>query len=52
MTLIRCSISHFGRRVNRNPRIAYKALDAAGQAYKYLEYGHYFGDWRRRFALS
>jgi glutaredoxin-related protein len=41
-----------GMGINPNPRIACKALDEAGLAYKYLEYGNYFGDWRRRSALK
>jgi monothiol glutaredoxin len=37
---------------NPVPKQARKALDAAGIAYKYLEYGSYFGPWRRRNALK
>lgn len=33
-------------------RKARKALDAAGIAFHYLEYGSYFGEWRRRNALK
>lgn len=33
-------------------RKARKALDAAGIAHHYLEYGSYFGQWRRRNALK
>ena len=33
-------------------RQARKALDAAGIAHHYLEYGSYFGQWRRRNALK
>ncbi len=29
-----------------------KALDAVGLPYKYLEYGSYLGEWRRRLALK
>ena len=29
-----------------------QALDAAGQAHAYLEYGNYFNTWRRRNALK
>lgn len=38
----------------QNPfcRKARKALDAAGVAHHYLEYGSYFGQWRRRSALK
>jgi len=41
-----------GMRQNPMPRRARKALDAAGIAYKYLEYGSYFNTWRRRNALK
>ena len=41
-----------GMRQNPQPRIAMKLLDAAGIAYKYLEYGSYFSAWRRRNALK
>ena len=34
------------------PKRARKALDAAGVAYQYLEYGSYFNTWRRRNALK
>ncbi|MEO6363029.1 MAG: glutaredoxin domain-containing protein [Caldimonas sp.] len=33
-------------------RKARKALDGAGIAYHYLEYGSYFSEWRRRNALK
>jgi glutaredoxin-related protein len=33
-------------------RKARKALDAAGFAHQYLEYGSYFSEWRRRNALK
>ena len=33
-------------------RQARKALDAAGVAHQYLEYGSYFSQWRRRNALK
>ena len=38
----------------QNPAVrkARRALDAAGIPYKYLRYGSYFGDWRRRNALK
>ena len=38
----------------QNPfcRKARKSLDAAGVAFHYLEYGSYFGEWRRRNALK
>ena len=37
-----------------NPHVkrARKALDAAAIAYQYLEFGSYFGGWRRRTALK
>jgi glutaredoxin-related protein len=41
-----------GMRQNPFPRKARKALDAAGIAYHYLEYGSYLSDWRRRNALK
>ena len=41
-----------GMKQNPNPRRARKALDAKGAAYHYLEYGSYFGAWRRRAALK
>ena len=37
---------------NPHVRRARKALDAAGIPYHYLEYGSYFGAWRRRAALK
>jgi monothiol glutaredoxin len=38
----------------QNPfvRRARKLLDAAGQPYQYLQYGSYFGPWRKRNALK
>ncbi len=41
-----------GMRVNPFPRKARRALDAAGVAYHYLEYGSYLKLWRRRNALK
>jgi monothiol glutaredoxin len=41
-----------GMRQNPYPKKARKLLDGAGFAYKYLEYGSYLGDWRRRLALK
>jgi glutaredoxin-related protein len=41
-----------GMRQNPFPRKARKLLDAAKVPYKYLEYGSYFGNWRRRNALK
>ena len=41
-----------GMRQNPAPKRARKALDAAGIAYRYLEYGSYFSEWRRRLALK
>ena len=37
---------------NPHPRKARAALDAANVPYAYLEYGSYFGGWRRRNALK
>ena len=41
-----------GMAINPAPRTARKLLDAAGIPYKYMEYGSYFRDWRRRTALK
>jgi monothiol glutaredoxin len=41
-----------GMRMNPFPKKARKLLDAAGIAYKYLEYGSYLGEYRRRLVLK
>ena len=41
-----------GMGMNPFPKKAGKALDAAGVAYQYLEYGNYFNTWRQRNALK
>jgi glutaredoxin-related protein len=41
-----------GMAQNPVPRQARKALDALGTPYKYLEYGSYLSQWRRRNALK
>ena len=41
-----------GMRQNPFPKRARKALDAAGIAHRYLEYGSYFSAWRPRTALK
>ncbi len=41
-----------GMRMNPFPKRARKALDAAGIAYTYLEYGSYFAEWHPRLALK
>ena len=41
-----------GMAQNPFPRKARKLLDAAGRPYKYLEYGSYLSQWRRRTALK
>ena len=41
-----------GMRQNPFPRKARKALDAAGIAHHYSEYGSYLGQWRERLALK
>ena len=41
-----------GMRLNPAPKKARQALDAAGIPYKYLSYGSYFREWRRRNALK
>jgi len=37
---------------NPHVRRARKLLDAAGIAYKYIEYGSYMAEWRRRLVLK
>ena len=41
-----------GMRMNPWPKKARKLLDAAGIAYKYIEYGSYVAEWRRRLVLK
>jgi monothiol glutaredoxin len=41
-----------GMGMNPFPKKARKALDEAGQAYRYLEYGNYLNTWRDRNALK
>ncbi len=41
-----------GMAQNPWPKKARRALDAAGLAYRYLEYGSYLNNWRRRNALK
>jgi monothiol glutaredoxin len=41
-----------GMKHNPVVRAARKALDGANISYKYLEYGSYFSEWRRRNALK
>ncbi len=41
-----------GMRMNPFPRKARALLDGAGVPYRYLEYGSYFSQWRRRLALK
>jgi glutaredoxin-related protein len=41
-----------GMAQNPYPKRARKSLAAAGIPFKYLEYGSYFNDWRRRNALK
>jgi glutaredoxin-related protein len=41
-----------GMRQNPFPRKARRLLRAAGVSFRYLEYGSYLGDWRRRNALK
>ena len=41
-----------GMRMNPFPGKALKLLGDAGIAYKYLEYGSYLGEWRRRLAIK
>lgn len=46
------SVVVVGMAMNPFPRKACKALDAAGIAYKYIEFGNYLNNWRRRNALK
>jgi glutaredoxin-related protein len=41
-----------GMRQNPAPKRARKLLDAAGIPYRYLEYGSYLSEWRRRLGLK
>ena len=41
-----------GMQANPHPKRAIGALKKAGIDYEYLEYGSYFGSWRRRNALK
>lgn len=41
-----------GMGMNPFPKKARKALDNAGQTYRYLEYGNYLNTWRKRNALK
>ena len=41
-----------GMRQNPAPKKARRLLDALGKPYKYLEYGSYFGGYRRRLPLK
>lgn len=41
-----------GMGINPMPKRARKALDAAGVAYHYMEYGNYLNTWRKRNALK
>jgi glutaredoxin-related protein len=41
-----------GMKQNPYPMKARRLLDTAGITYKYLEYGSYFREWRRRNALK
>jgi glutaredoxin-related protein len=41
-----------GMGMNPFPKKACKALDSAGVAYQYLEYGNYLSTWRQRNALK
>jgi glutaredoxin-related protein len=41
-----------GMALNPFPRKARRMLDAAGVPYRYLEYGSYFSQWRKRLPLK
>ena len=51
-TLAKHPVVVIGMRQNPFPKKACKALDAAGIAFHYLEYGSYFSMWRQRLALK
>ncbi len=46
------SVVVVGMGMNPFPKRARKALDVAGVAHQYLEYGNYFNTWRQRNALK
>ncbi len=46
------SVVVVGMGMNPFPKKAGRALDAAGIAYQYLEFGNYLNNWRRRNALK
>lgn len=46
------SVVVVGMKQNPFPRKARRALDRAGIPYRYLEFGSYLSDWRRRGALK
>ena len=46
------SVVVVGMGINPMPKRVRSALDEAGVDYKYLEYGNYFNNWRRRNALK
>ena len=46
------SVVVVGMKQNPFPRKARKALDRAGIPYRYLEFGSYLSNWRRRGALK
>jgi monothiol glutaredoxin len=51
-TIATHSVVVVGMAMNPFPRKARRALDAAGVAYHYLEYGNYLNTWRERNALK
>jgi len=51
-TIAAADVVVVGMAQNPMPKKARKSLDAAGIPYKYLEYGSYLGEWRRRNALK
>jgi glutaredoxin-related protein len=50
--LVKHQVVVVGMGMNPFPKKARRALDAAGVAYHYLEYGNYLNTWRRRNALK
>ena len=50
--LVKHQVVVVGMGMNPFPKKARRALDAAGVAYHYLEYGNYLNTWRQRNALK
>ena len=50
--IVKHAVVVVGMGMNPFPKKACRALDGAGVAYQYLEYGNYFNNWRQRNALK